>query len=72
MSKEYGITELCNRFEAAGLPSSRWWVYRMIQKGKLTLPIKPWTHRYWLTEEILEECIPAIMSKGEYHYKEVK
>lgn len=69
MSREYSIHELSIRLKAAGLPSSRWWIYQMIKKGQLTLPVKPWTHRYWLTEEILNECIKAIMSKGEYHYK---
>lgn len=72
MSKEQGLNQLSMKLEEAGLPSSRWWIYRMIKKGKLTLPVKPWTHRFALTDKIISDIVASIMSKGEYHYKEDK
>lgn len=71
--RRYSLTLLLDRLkkekeEDPDFPASRWWVDYMIRKGKLTLPKRPYSNRFALTPDIVEECVEAIKTKGEYHY----
>lgn len=53
------------------LPDSEAWVNKMIREGKLLLPKKAYAKKgYQLTEEVIEEAIEGLKTKGYYHGKD--
>ena len=67
MKKYYDLNKLSGALKEEGLPYTRVWIYRMMKKGKLSLPTRPFSNRYILTEQIISDCVKALKTKGEYH-----
>jgi len=70
MPKYYGIRRLSERLADEGLPSTRIWIYKMIKKGKLTLPKHAFSNsRYAFTEDIISDIVNSLKTKGEWPIK---
>ena len=67
MKKYYALNELSDKLKEEGLPNTRTWIYRMMKKGRLSLPTQPFSNRYILTEKIINDCVESLKNKGEYH-----
>ena len=52
------------------LPATITTVQNWIRSGKLVLPKLPFSNRYALTPDIIEEAVKGLKTKGYYHYGE--
>ncbi len=72
----YDLTKMVEIIEKHGILKSRdkksirWWLQKQIRKGNLTLPKWPFNNRYKLTEEMIDDAVEALKTRGKYHYEE--
>ncbi len=61
------IKRLMFALEQAYMPSSRGWIYKLMQQDKLK--IKTFEGRYYLTDNEIERIVSSLKSKGSYDYR---